>query len=400
MFCVNSITSYKFNGIPLTDNNIPKKIVDYNNFVSSNLSENNLDKVNLNIITINGLYGYRTGIVGWISNFCSLYLSKKNNPTRFQRFLNYMFNKDDKKILGNDFEIISYYLSLFNRCIPIINYGNWDPKNFLCTNDSGIINLSMPQIYNFNSLYLLYPLYDSGCAIYSNKLPTCHGFKKWNIWNNIAFNDTKINKGMVWAFYKDENSGSLIINLCLHTSDTCLLYNMQIQQIVQLKKELENKFCKDLNNYEIYITGDFKSEFNFISDIELQSRLSILKEENLQLISNPEDTLTTQFIFYSSSNPKKYTSLSNVDILENEFINITFDKSETKNEVVIENITFDKSETKNEVVIENKNEVIIENKIFETVIKNYFTPETICNNVKKNIEEETTIKSETDWQIL
>ena len=153
MFCVNSITSYKFNGIPLTDNNIPKKIVDYNNFVSGNLSENNLDKVNLNIITINGLYGYRTGIVGWISNFCSLYLSKKNNPTRFQRFLNYMFNKDDKKILGNDFEIISYYLSLFNRCIPIINYGNWDPKNFLCTNDSGIINLSMPQIYNFNSLY-------------------------------------------------------------------------------------------------------------------------------------------------------------------------------------------------------------------------------------------------------
>ena len=407
MFCVNSITSYKFNGIPLTDTNIPRKIVEYNNFVNSNLSEKNLDKDNLNIITVNGLYGYRTGIIGWCSNFCSFYLSKKSNPTRFQRFLNYIFNKDDK-ILGNDFEIISYILSLFNRCIPIINYGNWDPKKFLCTNDNEFINLSMPKIFDFPSLYLLSPLYDSGCAIYSNKIPKFYGFKKWNVLYNINFNDKQFNKGMLWSFYIHENSGILIINLCLHNSDTCLLYNMQIQQTIQLKKELETKFCKDLDNYEIYITGDFKSEFNSILDNELQSRLNMLTEEKLQLISNKEDTSTTQFIFYSSSNPKRHISLSNIDILDNEFININ-NKPVNNDHIIID------IEDKNEVIIDNKifedkNDVIIEPKIFSHIkeeevelkninfIKNYFTVETKPDTIQKNVEEETNIKSE--WQFL
>ena len=416
MFCVNSIASYKFNGIPLVDTNIPRKIDDYNNFVNSNLSQKNLNKDNLNIITINGLYGYRSGIIGWGSNFCSLYLSKKINPTAFQRFLNYIFNRDgDKKILGNDFEIISYFLSLVNRCFPIINYGNWDPKRFLCTNEAQIINLSMSKIYDFNSLYLLSPLYDSGCAIYSNKIPNFYGFKKWDKWNNIEYTDKNFNKGMIWALYTHENSAILIINLCLHNSDTCLLYNMQIQQIVQLKKELETKFCKDLNNYEIYITGDFKSEFNSLSDTELQSRLNILTEVKLELISNKEDKTTTQFIFYSSSKPKRHISFSNVDILDNEFINININDQpvnndhikidiEDKNEVIINNKIF---EDKNEVIIETnicEEEVKDENK-FEEVelkntnfIKNYFTVETKPDNIQKNVEEDTNAKSE--WQFL
>jgi len=416
MFYVNSITSYKFNGIPLNDANISKKIFNYNNFIDSNLSTKNADIDNLNIITVNGLYGYRTGIIGWISNLCSLYLSKKNNPTLLQRFLNYMIKDDDKKILSNDFETVSYFLSLVNRCIPIINYGNWDPKSFLCTNETEIKNLSFPTIYNFNSLYLLSPLYDSGCAIYSNKLPNYYGFKKWTIWNNINFDDKKFNKGMAWAFYKNNNNGIIIINLCLHNSDTCLLYNMQMQQIVKFKKYLEENFCKDLNSYETYITGDFKSEFNSLSDIELQSRVNILKEANLELISNSTDTSTTHFIFYSSYNhtptPKKRTLLSNVDMLDSEFININ---NEVINEVevVIENKIF---EDKNEVVIENKifqdkNELVIENEnkvVFEdineveivnelknnNIILNYFTVE----KTPKENEEESNIKSE--WHFL
>jgi hypothetical protein len=304
---------------------------------------------------------------------------------------------------------------LVNRCIPIINYGNWDPKSFLCTNETEIKNLSFPTIYNFNSLYLLSPLYDSGCAIYSNKLPKYYGFKEWTIWNNINFNDNKFNKGMVWAFYKNNNNGIIIINLCLHTSDTCLLYNMQMQQIVNLKKYLEENFCKDLNSYETYITGDFKSEFNSLSDIELQSRINILKEANLELISNSSDTSTTHFIFYSSSNntPKKHTLLSNIDMLDSEFININNDYT---NDIIVEDINEVIVEDTNEVVVEDTNEVVVENKIFEdknelkviiqdinevevinedknnNIILNYFTVEKIPN------EEETNIKSE--WHFL
>jgi hypothetical protein len=189
---------------------------------------------------------------------------------------------------------------------------------------------------------------------------------------------------------------------------------MQIQQIVQLKKELETKFCKDLNNYEIYITGDFKSEFNSLSDTELQSRLNILTEVKLELISNKEDKTTTQFIFYSSSKPKRHISFSNVDILDNEFINININDQpvnndhikidiEDKNELIIDNKIF---EDKNEVIIETNicEEVKEENK-FEEVelkntnfIKNYFTVETKPDNIQKNVEEDTNAKSE--WQFL
>ena len=309
---MNSITSCKFNGIPLIDGNISKKICEFNKLFENKNSND------LNIVAINGLYGYRTGITGWVLNLCSFYLSRNSNPKLIQNFLNYVF-KEESKILSNDFEIISYYLSLVSRSIPILNYGNWDPKSFLLNNKESnmymVKNLSLPKIYDLNSLYLLSPLLDCGCAIYSNKTPEYTGFEKWKLWNNIEFKDKKFNKGITWAFYKNNNSGITVIALNLHSSDSSLLYNMQIQQIIKLKKHLEEKFSHDLSNYETYITGDFTNE--------LKISVDSLLGENLEIIEN---SLNNHLILYSN-NSKKHNSVERISIFEDEVIKVNFSKN-------------------------------------------------------------------------
>lgn len=332
MLYMNSIMSCKFNGVPLNDANISKKIFEFNKIME------NKNSSDLNIITINGLYGYRSGIIGWLLNLCSLYLSKNNNPTMFQNFLNYVFTDEKNKILSNDFEIISYYFSLMNRGLPIINYCNWDPKIFLFRNNKTINmlpNISLPKFYDLSSLYLLNPLFDCGCAIYSNKTPVHTGFEKWKLWNNIKFNDTRFNKGIIWAFYKENNCGILVISLNLHSSESSLLYNMQIQQIIHLKRTLEEKFSSDLISYETYITGDFTTGFNFLSNIELKNSLHSLLDENLQLIDNKKDTFNTHFILYSNSS-KKQASTTNIDFFDNEILNVNFSNSNNNNDVKVD----------------------------------------------------------------
>lgn len=364
MLNMNSIMSCKFNGVPLSDGNISKKIFEFNK-----LMEEHNDTSELNIITINGLYGYRSGVGGWLLNLLSLYLSKNNNPTLVQNFLNFVFRDEKNKILSNDFEIVSYYFSLINRCIPILNYCNWDPKSFLFRNNRTInmlSNITLPTFYDISSIYLSNPLFDSGCAIYSNKTPISTGFEKWKLWNNIKFNDTRFNKGILWAFYKENNSGILVMTLNLHSSESSLLYNMQIQQIINLKRTLEEQLSVGLTNYETYITGDFTTGFNFLSNVELKNSLHSLLDENLQLVDNKKDILNTHFILYSN-NSKTHTSIGNVSFFDNEILNVNFQKNndvkidivnETHIVNVLNEVKPEINEVKPEIKIEVKPEII------------------------------------------
>lgn len=387
MLNINSIMSCKFNGVPLIDGNISKKIFEFNNLMENNNSSE------LNIITINGLYGYRSGVGGWLLNLLSLYLSKKNNPTIIQNFLNYIFRNDKNKILSNDFEIISYYLSLVNRGIPILNYCNWDPKRFLFKNSATINmlpNVSLPKFYDLSSLFLLNPLFDSGCAIYSNKTPFSTGFEKWKLWNNIKFNDTRFNKGILWAFYKENNCGILVMTLNLNNSESSLLYNMQIQQIIKLKRTLEEKFSTDLKTYETYITGDFTTGFNFLSNIELKNSLHSLLDENLQLIDNKKDTFNTHFILYSN-NSKKHTSATNIEFFDNEILNVNFAqnndvKIDIPDETHVVNVL-------NEVKTEIKPD--IESKVKPEIISDYFDQKN-----KEEVSAEKVFSPKDEWLVL
>jgi hypothetical protein len=375
-----------------------------------------LNDSELNILTINGLYGYRVGIFGWLMNICSLYLSKNNNPVNLQKFLNYIIKDNSEKLLANDFEILSFAFSLIIRGIPLINYGNWDPKEILIKNTKLINatpNISLPKIYNLNSLYLLSPIFDSGCAIYSNKTPYSSGFEKWTLWNNIEFNDKKFNKGMVWSFFKSENTGIMVITLNLHESESSLIYNMQMYQIVKLKKQLEETFSKDLERYETYITGDFKSEFNSISDPEMQYRLNILNECNLKIINSSKDLLNTHFMFYSS-NCSQHTSISDINLFDDQFINVNF-TNDTYNDVKI-SVPEDKDvpealyEDVPQIITEHAPDVVIDcipdvvhDKVEvvskdEIIITDYFDKKGKVEDIKKQKDENSTNNSE--WLFL
>ena len=108
-------------------------------------------------------------------------------------------------------------------------------------------NSSYCSLYNLNSLFLLRPFFDSGCAIYSNKKSTSTGFEKWQTINNKYY-DT--NKGMVWSYFESENQreGITVINLDFYDNNNDLDDIKHLQQIVELKNTLQNRFANNLIN--------------------------------------------------------------------------------------------------------------------------------------------------------
>ena len=73
-------------------------------------------------------------------------------------------------------------------------------------------NNSQPSLFDIKSLFLLEPIYDSGCAIFSNKNYTECGFEKWE---STFVREKYTNKGMTWCYYESESkqNGITIINL-------------------------------------------------------------------------------------------------------------------------------------------------------------------------------------------
>ncbi len=234
--------SFKISGIPLYSNNLSKRINEYQDYIKNN-NYNNYNDNELCIINIHGLYGYRTGILGYFLNYTSYKLSKNKNPTFLQKYINK--NRTKKNIVANDFEIISYYFSLFFRTIPILNFGNWDLKdkiffkNLKCTNK----NLSLPSIFNLKSVYLLSPLFDSGARIYCNRPSKLSGFEKWH-----TRSDTLFNRGITWSYFESDNkeNGIMVLNIEIDGDE---FIEKQILQIIDFKNKFEQQIVSTgINN--------------------------------------------------------------------------------------------------------------------------------------------------------
>ena len=133
---LKTICSWKLDGIPGV-NNIFNKISKWNIFANEQIKQNSLidtnypvlETNNLNIICIQGLYGYRTGLIGNISNIIAKYLSIYSNPIYLQSIIK-LFCKTD----ANDFELISFAISIISRLIPINNIYTFDIKDSLNIN--------------------------------------------------------------------------------------------------------------------------------------------------------------------------------------------------------------------------------------------------------------------------
>lgn len=389
MLNLKSITSLNINGIPLKNNNLSKRIYEYKNFSHESMINNSINDNELCILSIQGLYGYRVGILGLLTNHISFMLSKKNNPTYLQKFIN-LFRKKNP-LLGNDFEIISFILSIFNRTIPIINYGNWNLKNKFENDKIKDVtkNISMPSIYNLKSLYLQNPLYDSGCSIYSNKIPLNNGFEPWNTRNKLVINENIYNKGITWCYFQSENSdkGITIISVNIDDNIPEWIISEQLKQIVKLKNNLENKFNLNVKYYETYLMGDFKIEYN-INFLDKEP-YNILEKSNFRIISNNQDISSTHFIFHAKDNYYENDidnniSSSNMKFLDDDILSVDFND---------ENINH--KENKNiENIVENINLVV------NNVINNINNINDNYENFKKEIINNFENKSITDTYII
>jgi hypothetical protein len=397
MLNLKSIISCNISGTPLVSCNLSKKINEYKKFVNENYNEKIKD--DLVIISIQGLYGYRCGIFGYILNNLSYELSQNNNPTILKSILNLIISS---KIESNDFEILSTSLSMIFRKIPLLNIGNWDLKERIIENDNikyNTPNNSLPSIFDLKSIYLLNPLFDSGCTIFSNKKVTQSGFERWNATKNCNFLNKLFNRGINWSYFESEEkkNGITIINFEFIDSEDNDIYLSQINQIIELKKKLEIMFANNVDNnkfikYETYILGDFKLEFNLKEIFEnVQNIWKILENEGLCIINNTNIS-STNFILYN-----KYCERSKLKT----FLNICNKKNFIVEEDIIECIDFDfdnvnitkvldelKEKFNKDEVIEINDEIYIESSIDKKIEE----------NIKNEIEKVRSIEKIKDIQ--
>jgi len=274
---LRNICSIKLKGVPLVDSifkNIPiwKEVLKHHTTFENNENE-------LNILCIQNLYNYNSGFIGsMINNFGFLFPS----TTIFKYLLS--------GYQCNDIELLCFILSIISRFIPINNLYTNDFKNNLCNTLPFINkNLSLPSLYNLKSLFCFKPVFDCGCAIFSNKKADETGFVPWK--NNNSY----YNKGMVWCLFKQNTQGIMIINLdCIEGDISCF------KELVQLKIHLEEQYGKDLDKYETYITGNFNEVLNMHNVLpEVKEFFDILKNANIEIM-NDKDLTTGEFILYSN----------------------------------------------------------------------------------------------------
>ena len=262
------------------------------------------DSEELNILCIQGLYGYRSGFIGKILNSIGCKFSKYISPTLFKNICGYL----SYDICGNDFEILAFLISMLTRIIPINNINTFDMKEYLHVQDFTCINNSQPSMFDLRSLFMFKPLFDSGCAIYANKKCEESGFEKWND------TDSVYNQGMVWAYFKSDTceTGITVINLDFPKNNNDIQDIIHIKQIVELKHKLEQKYSLNLESYETYITGNFNIVFNFSNIIsELNIKLDILKRANINVINAINNPSSTEYTMYSKINNKTNNKTNN-----------------------------------------------------------------------------------------
>ena len=325
MLTIKSITTCNLNTTPLYSSNVSNTIYEYKDHIKNIYNDYNVKEDELIINCVNGIYGYRCGLLGYLSNLLSYKLSEKRNPQILQSLLNRCVNKP---LYSNDYELLSFFISFVCRKIPILNIGFWDIKNKLFNDNelfkNNIVNNSNISILNLNSTYLLRPLFDSGSAIYSNKKYIDCGYEPWDTNNRGYFKQRLFNKGLVWAFYESKNksNGIAIINIDMTDDAPDWIYLLNLKQIIRMKQNLQKKFLVNDNyeKYETFIIGDFKSEFNLCNILpNIKRRWKIFESANLVMYNKISDVSGTNFIFYNDYYGTNKINLKSIKNIKNRF---------------------------------------------------------------------------------
>lgn len=263
---------------------------------SLNDSENELV-----IICLQDLYGYRTGLIGYLSTMLTSAMGEYIPSTFvFSTLLNFIFNS---KFRSNDLDMFSGIISILNRSIPFLNYGVWDSKQFFSNRLNLFINEnhSMNGILNLYSIFLFQPFFDSGLGILSNKKCSESGFEKLRNPTNKF-----INEGFLWSYFKDKNILIITLNITKNEDNTS-----DLKELLNLVDTLMLKFS---DNCEIYISGDFRMNFD---------QCKHLFEDDFKILNNDE----TMYLLYRNNNVLKNPIYSKIKLDDNDsIINYNFTK--------------------------------------------------------------------------
>ena len=270
---------------------------------SIRLDSTSEDDDELIIVCLQNLYGYRTGLIGYLSTMLTSTLNNYIPSTFvFTTLLNCIFNS---KFKCNDLDLFSGIISILNRSIPFFNYGVWDYKQFFSKKLNLFINEnhSMNNIFNLYSIFLFQPFFDSGLGILSNKKCSESGFEGLRNPTNKF-----INEGFLWSYFKDKNILIITLNITENEDNTS-----DLKELLTLIGKLELKFS---NTCEIYISGDFKMNLD---------ECKYLFEDEFKILNNDE----TQYLLYKNNNILKNPIYSKTKLDEHEddsIINYNFTK--------------------------------------------------------------------------
>jgi hypothetical protein len=219
---------------------------------------NIVDNDNLIIYCVQETYGFRTGIFGLLSHAISNFLPFKTFCLKNIMNSNIRYYQTNN-VFSSDGELISMFISKVNRYIPFFNFGTWDYKNNLLLKNFFYENHSIPCMFDFSS-----PILDSGCGIFSNKKAFLSGYEPLDYVSKISLSDNLSSKGLVWSFFKNYNESKGITIISFNLSDDLFELNklLELEQIISLKNKLHNQFGLMVKEYETYIIGDFKINFN------------------------------------------------------------------------------------------------------------------------------------------
>lgn len=287
---IASISSCKLNGVPALDN-VFDDLYSWKH-IRQHL-DCSTDTDELHIFNLQGVYGYNSGYIGKLFNFAMLHASRLISP----HVTSYW-----SPLGSNDFELLGLALSALTRIVPINHLGTFDPKEFICPLEFMATNNSFPSMYSLKTLFCFQPIFDSGCAIYSNKQAKESGFQKWNV-RPSSTNDSFTNKGIVWSYFQKDGStsGTCVMSVNVNRTEDPLTNIRNFKQIIDLKNDLEFRFARDLTEYDTYITGNFGIMLNLSSlDFEAKEFYDMLSAAKIIILNKfIVDIAVSNFILYS-----------------------------------------------------------------------------------------------------
>jgi len=317
------------------------------------------------IVCLNGVYGYRSGIFGFLMNHLSKCI--KNQPTCIKNFVNGKCFKDDP-FYCNDIDIIASYCCYINRFIPILNFGYWDNQktfinhNYFQSQLKYINNDSQQKLFSFSN-----PMLDSGCAFISNKSPLYKGFVPLE--KSDSYLDKLINKGIQWNYYEIQKVGYIFITFNLSSDRSYTRKWFEIEEIICLANEIQLKYVNFdiITDFHCIIIGDFKIDLSYISHILSAFHINHLHDTTFLLTSDRDIPIQQNIVSNQTLvNIKIDKKKEEISMVKSEIIcNPLHEESkeiefENKEEIEFESKEQIEFESKEEIEFESKEEIVIE----------------------------------------